>query len=73
MVEQGRLGLSQEFLKAMTDPAARRRAGIFGVLLSGPNGVGESAVQCVCGWRVPVLCARAVRSVRYALLTRCGA
>jgi len=39
LLEQGRLTLAQEFVKAMSDPCAR--AGIFGVLLSGPNGIGE--------------------------------
>jgi hypothetical protein len=36
-VEQGRLDLAQEFIKAMLDPLSAN----FGVLLTGPNGSGE--------------------------------
>jgi len=43
LLEQGRLALAQEFVKAMADMGAS--ANIFGVLLSGPNGVGESALR----------------------------
>ena len=43
LLEQGRLALAQEFVKAMADIGAS--ANIFGVLLSGPNGVGESALR----------------------------
>jgi hypothetical protein len=42
LLEQGRLALAQEFVKAMADTGDC--ANIFGVLLSGPNGVGESAL-----------------------------
>lgn len=37
LVEKGRIDLANEFLKALTDPAAAN----FGVLLSGPNGIGK--------------------------------
>ena len=39
LLEQGRIDLSQEFVKAMVKPIQ----GNFGVLLSGPNGIGEVA------------------------------
>ena len=60
LLEQGRLTLAQEFVKAMADP--RARAGIFGVLLSGPNGVGEVAERAICASHDLVVRARAVRS-----------
>ncbi len=37
LLEQGRIDLSQEFIKAMRDPMMAN----FGVLLSGPNGIGK--------------------------------
>jgi hypothetical protein len=37
LLEQGRIDLSREFVRAMTKPIM----GNFGVLLSGPNGIGE--------------------------------
>lgn len=46
LLEQGRLGLSQEFVKAMADVDAS--ANVFGVLLSGPKGGGELAVRSSC-------------------------
>ena len=39
LLEQGRIDLSQEFVRAMVDPVKDN----FGVLLSGPNGIGEIA------------------------------
>ena len=42
LVDQQRLSLATEFLAAMD--AAKRRVPKFGVLLSGPNGVGKSSV-----------------------------
>lgn len=64
LVEEGRLARANEFLKAMADPTTAN----FGVLLSGPNGIGEQCggvlwIDCGCAAvqlshsRFPLRCA----------------